>query len=258
MDNSTEILIRLCAKTDAIFSPIRNWTEGIGQRVYLVQKNFQTYGVAWASRERAVASRKAIERSLKTLVGNDSIQVAKPKSGERTLYVRLLDAGDKQARAICDLPSLADAIELMQKMVAFDNHPDQCVDGEWVSDLSLIGQSQFDAVDESNRVAIFETMLTFYPALWRGLVESTSDLSGRVWWRLTSEGRTALSSGVIPSVKKERYRKSQDYFDCREIALKEIAVTQIIDAAEIGLLPFTSSPTTRGMNTGHNLLEVSK
>jgi hypothetical protein len=149
----------------------------------------------------------------------------------------------------------------MRSLAGFDNHPDQTTDG-WTSDLSLVGQSPFDAVDESNRVAIFETMLTFYPFLWRGFVESTSDLSGRVWWRLTSEGRTALSSGVIPSVKKERYRKSQEahdfYFDCREIALREISTMQIIDTAEIGEIPFSSSPTTHGMITARNLLEVSK
>ena len=105
-DETSGLLIRLLAETDALYLPFRDPTATWWAFGWTMRRHYPTRGLPWRSHERSgSAAAKATERKLKDLVDAGSIKTLRPR-GIKTLCVRLTDEGDQLARALADIPNL--------------------------------------------------------------------------------------------------------------------------------------------------------
>ncbi len=111
MNPAHEILVRVLAKTDALYAPDRGGLPDrhshLAANLAQHRRRYVARGVPWASEAAGDVHRKESQRTLDDLVLQNAL-VADRQAG-RTIGVRLTDQADAYTRSLVALPTLAEA-----------------------------------------------------------------------------------------------------------------------------------------------------
>ncbi len=193
MNERDEVLVHILALTDTAFLPVRRWAAPRSvSAVYEARQAYISEGVPWRV-GGAPAERQRAGRVLGEL--QDACLVTVFRNAVRATSVRLGDYAEALARALADLPSLADSRELLRRVAAFQ---DACEEagGTWENWLAGVKWSDTEAREERRKlVAVEEKAL---PALARGWLATGSTIRGHVRYAATEAGRDALDQESAP------------------------------------------------------------
>jgi DNA-binding transcriptional ArsR family regulator len=246
MTTRDEILVRLLASTHAVWIPTRTWDNGFPGKVYYTRQRYRRLGCRWASGSDSNAGQQEASRQLRELRRAGLVTVARPRA-IKTLYAKLTDEGEHRASALVGIGNLADCLAMMQRIAELENEPDALV-GNWVSEERLWAVTTRPVELEKYRVAAGAVTAKCLWGLSREWVAASSDGAGRGYYRLLPAGRVVLEDP--PAIPKRLPRPDEGggevYDEAREAARAEIRQADE-NAAEIGDIPISCSPITRGM-----------
>ncbi len=199
MSGQDKVLVKVLAAVDATFAPNRQWAPH--QRmtnIYEARRDYPSAGVALRGGGKG-AEQKRTERALDDLVQRGFVE--RIKNAVRTTGVRLTDAGEARARALCGLPDLACGVATVREVVAYSNapgHPGLPAPGEpWQTGINWSGawETWLAGVDWSEtqdraarRELVFQEECAL-PALLRGWLQAGSTLKRHVIYAATEAGR---------------------------------------------------------------------
>jgi hypothetical protein len=206
-------LISLLAATDALWEPVRNWSDN--RRVVAImerREEFRRDGVPIAMGGGSANERKTFERQLDQIQATEFVQVSRTR-GKRTHW-RLTDSTDWQLRSLCQWSGFPEMVSAMLAVQANDQ-PDYHT-GDWV--LAAIPD---DTDEERLRQRCCEIEWAILPALVRGLATSWSDCNGAVKYEVTQAGLKFLDNPNPPQVELPEYDT-----DANEAYLAELQKTR--------------------------------
>jgi hypothetical protein len=186
------------------------------------------------------------QRNVSRLVSGRQL-ISFGASRSRTL--KLTDAGEAHARALCGLPSFADALVYLAKIVNPDRfyEPHGSAGARYVAEVDLAGLDQSwaglganDADAKARRQELRWLEITLSPLLLRGWIESAPTTSGRAFYVATDAGRQATApatSARLPSAEDAAF---EWYWQVRNRAFDELN-TLTAYCAEIGAIPLPAS-----------------
>ena len=197
MEDRIRIIVGILADTDAVFAPNRKWKRPRPTVIYEHRRDYAAGGVPWRSDAHDEAGRKAAQRQLEALCGEGLVKTYRPKR-VKTLGVKLTEAGEALARAVCALPDVERSIGgVMHAAMAMDT-PEAGMnwDGRiWIPETLLAGVSyERCAADVEERCKLFEFAEVLYPAMNRGWIISNSSIQGHVWYSPTPAGLAMLDA----------------------------------------------------------------
>lgn len=246
MDGQTEILVSLLGKSHAIWTAIRDWDGDFPKNLYFARQRFRLFGCKWASGGGNNSDQQQAHRDIERLTTDGLVTTSKPR-GSKTLFARLTDAGESRALALCGLPSIGNALDVMrEKLAPLFQHPDSTI-SDWAPEWLVLGFDFDKPPTEDEYVnAVVELEGTLMPAFSRELVESLSDIRKRVYLRLTERGWGILDD--LPTLPKwKRGKRSKEaialYNDAFAAAIDEIGNAKET-ANELGYIPISCSPET--------------
>ena len=196
------------------------------------------------------ANRKAVQRRLADLKLDADVTTTNP-SGSRTITVKLTTSAEAWARGHCGLPTIDDALLIVDRLFAMQDHPGGFHEQgrDWIRETTLAGCEYGNGVATGERLwDIAEQLL---PALVAGLVISGSDGARHVSFSLATAGRSIAAERLVkipvPASRPKQNIEAQNYYvDAREEAERSLASCKPSIANDIGLVPLSDRPTTRG------------
>lgn len=222
------VLVRLLAEGDAIFVPVRAWVAPRPAGVCEARAAFPVAGIRWLSGATSESGRKLAERQLKSLEDAGLVEVHRSKA--RAASVRLTETAEAAARKIAGLPEIAAGYATLERLAKLSDREPRTLDRRWVSEM-ILAESP-DARLDAEELAL--------PALCRGLIESNSDVAGRVYYAVTVSGWKWLNRpGQIceaPAIDIDRKSRAS-YYTRLKLALNQLAVTAPASPMEIGACP---------------------
>ena len=227
MSGPESILVRILASTDSVWLPIRQWRGRLPQNVGAARRAYASNGVPWASNAHGPAGWKAAQRDLEALAGDGLVVAAKPRSGARTLGVRLSADGMAAARRLVGLPSVGDSWQAAHALGELSRRPAKWATDVWIAEARLAEPADFGRLE-----------MKLLPALVAGHVESGSDIRGRVSYRLTPSGWAWLAEPPEPDGPGE-YNAEADaaYMEHLRAALARLEMAEVAEPRELGALP---------------------
>jgi hypothetical protein len=234
MNDNSATLIEILAMTDGIFKPMRqaDWTPPVPAVIYEHRTRFESDGVPWASGDSSVAGRKRTQRQLEGLAEAGLVTICKQK---RRSGVKLTDRGDIIARALAGIPNIDAGHSSLCEILKYQ-------DGK-VCELLLAGLKRYDETDATtHEVWIVQRMML--PALWRGWVESNSDVYGHVQYRTTDLGR-AIAKRKEPTLPPDLPAKDNEvneiYTESTLSYRDQLRAATPEQTREIGYIPLSAS-----------------
>ena len=209
-------VIELLAATDALWEPIRDWTDnhricGLLER----REQFRRCGLPVELGGGDAAARKSQERRLDQ-IETSGLVIFSRRHGKRAFW-RLTDQADWALRRLC---TWSDYPECLVLMTAVQAHTDcgytntGCVP-EW---RLAVGPHNGDGWTDQEKNKIIELEWIAAPSLSRGWLAAWSDGNGSSGYRLTKSGRRFLKSPASPEIEWPAY--SSDANDAYLAALK--------------------------------------
>jgi hypothetical protein len=241
-----EILSAVLAATDAVFVPDRDPTaHGRHVVIYKRRRDFPHFGIPWAS-EKVLpglddTGRKQVQRSLEHLAVIGMVETIQPKA-VKTLGVRLTDAGDAHVRALAGLPTLSDALPVVQRIydLLADDVACQFLGRVWIPETALAGVRWGDNDHRHKLVEVEELLL---PALTRGYADSNCTVKGHCWYTITPAGLDAIKSpptaGELPAASIDARR---EYYSRSHLEIRALAAARPANEREIGEIPMPVCP----------------
>ena len=244
-----QILLAVLAATDAVFLPDRDPLAHPRHAViYERRRAFVHGGVPWAS-ERVLpglddTGRKQVQRMLDALALEGLVLTYQPK-GAKTLGVRLADSGDARARALVGLPTLSDALGILDQLAELERHDATCafLGRTWLPETALAGVRWGDNANRHRFVEVEDRLL---PALVRGWAESNCSVRGHCWYAITHAGRERLSQAVVPTTESPPSTDlaRREYYHRVRQELLTLAAAKPECEREIGEIPIPVSPNS--------------
>ena len=209
-------LIELLAATDALWEPIRDWTDnhricGLLER----RERFQKYGLPVELGGGDAAARKSQERRLDE-IEKTKLVVFSRRAGKRAFW-RLTDSADWKLRRLCQW---SDWDEMLTLMFAVRAHAD-CgyTNAGCVPDWRLaVGPHNGDGWTDQEKNKIIELEWIALPCLARAWLSAWSDCKGANGYRITDSGRRFLANPKALAIEWPAY--SSDANDDYLAALK--------------------------------------
>lgn len=241
MTDEDAVLVRILAATDALWKPMRRADWGsfsIPTVLYEHRKRFASAGVASHSGATTEAGRKADQRTSEALASSGLLTL---HGRERRVAARLTEKGDILARALAGLANVEAGYLSVCEVLRLESP------GEWpgpmASELWLAGLDSYANSDDCRHElhAVQELAL---PALWRGWLESGSDIEGRVWYHATDQGRAVakLPKPELPADLPTMDNHAADLYDAEVIAIRErLRHTAPDHCNELGCIPLSCS-----------------
>lgn len=258
------ILIRLLARTDAVWFPLRSWDRRPFPTVLYEHRRDFASGLPWSSGGASATERKRIERDLAALAEAGLVSIS--RQGERAAFVKLTDAADWYTRALCDLAGITETLALMAKLAALAARGYCAVSSGKASSLTVPEWALTPQREKllnrpltpKDRDALFTIEETFAPAVCRGWVRSVCTVRGACWYTLTDSGIEALCNPPtmpkdLPVPSEEKFRA---YDHALTIAQRELRDAEPVNVREIGLMPCRDSQLARdvkAVRTGETL-----
>ena len=179
-----KFMVRMLARTDAIFRPLRAADQGARGLLYLAWKEYQTDGARWRGGGGGGARRVRKSRELRELVESGRLIVTGEKV--RTTHFRLPDAEMDALRQMVGLATHSQALPGLDYLLGLrDDHGRPRPGGPWISEAA-IGQTEYGHPRAPDIFGFVQD--DFLPLLVAGLVSSNSDGDGRVSYRLADDG----------------------------------------------------------------------
>lgn len=231
MNETDAILVRVLARTDATFLPLRDLRRPRPGNTALARIDYRTgLGVAW------VAGGSAVERSRASRLLADAAAtglVALTGTQSRTSHVTLSEVAESRARALVGLPPLADAVACMRRIA------DRVAVLSWLAEPALAGTDWGAPKAGEDFMDVEDALL---PALTRGWVESNSDIYGRAAYRLTRIGAAALNRKHDGSPDGVTFADNacEEYHQTIKATLMMLAGKER-DPSEVGSIPLSCS-----------------
>ena len=234
MNENDETLVRILARTDAVFLPLRRWEPQ--QRVtatYEARQAYRSAGVPWhvgggaADRQRGARTLARLEKATMLTVFRSAV---------RPTGVRLRPFAEARARALAGLPPLPESRKLLRRVAALQEASARG-NGAWESWLA--GVEWKDTREREARQKLVAVEEKALPALVRRWLLAGSTLEGHVCYMVTEAGREALghtqdgeSQGAAPEETARRL-----YYE----ELKEAQASLLAQApqrpGELGMIP---------------------
>jgi hypothetical protein len=269
MNAINKLLVTTLGQSDAVWLPIRQWDTQRGGRLAVIaglRRRFARRGVPWHPEAHTEAARKSAQRLLGDVARAGLVTATNP-TGRRTIYVRLTQRGDRQARMLCGLTVFEEARGLLDRLLsirdsdldAFIGHglrpPDEADAGEpvWHSEQTLTGTRWGDE-SSGYRKAMGLLELDMLPLLTRRLVLANSDIHGRTWYALSPEGLKLARQRHAAGEKDPGEMYGDDevdgdaitlYYQARQAQAEAFSKMHAENPGELGMVPFTCSPYTR-------------
>ena len=247
IDERTEIILAILAQTDTVFAPCR----GSGAIAHVVSERralFHRAGIPWHA---AGETRKAVSRKLADLKCGADVTTTNP-SGSRTVAVKLTSTAESWARAFIGIPTLDDALLVVDRLYAMQDHPDgfHFHERDWLRETTLGACQYGDGIETGEKLVDLAEQLL--PALVSGYVISACDISRHISYSLTTAGRRIAAERLVKvpipaSRPKPNLEAEAFYFDSREQAEQAIASCKPSGSNDTGPVPLSERPTTRGM-----------
>lgn len=189
-ETGAHMLIKLLAAERALFCPNRqdDWACRSPRTKAQLQKEFRAKGIRWRAGGNANARKKAERES--TELARAGLVVRFGAAG-RTTHLRLTDRGRRVAETLANAPTLAEAHELVIKLLAF------APAGVLVSELLPAKLRNYSGRNYMKKLSEIQQIAT--AAAVAGWVESESDSQGHVAYRVTREGVSAAKLPAPPA-----------------------------------------------------------
>lgn len=187
-----EILVNVLADSDALWLTVRDFSGNMPGRVSVMRDDFHSGGgIPWGSGKTSEIGRKRTQLALERNVAAGLIAAVTLK-GSKTQRVRLTEKGDARARAMVDMPSLRDSMDVVRQVAALSNRNPKLVEDCWIPEDSLI-EKQPDA--DARRRALISLEDSALPALTRRLLWSRSTARMNAMYAVTAAGWAWLDGG---------------------------------------------------------------
>jgi hypothetical protein len=195
-------------------------------------------------------ARKQAQRDLEELTATGLVQ--RYKAGRvKTTGARLTAEGERRARALCALPGLSAAGELLADVARRSkgppDHPPRELLDAWICELLLAGMDNYPSPWTTAAAdALKDVEFRALPMLVSGLLVSHSDTFGRTYYAVTLAGWKAIDDPPpIPDDPEDiepEHDLCQLYADTMRAALARLGVAAPRDTREIGPIPLPASP----------------
>lgn len=238
--------------TDSLFSPARfaMGSNSIWRNTYLMREDFRNLGgLRWQSGEGSEAGRKSASRSLERAQSAGLAKKLNP-SGSKSPTVRLTDSGEEFARYLCAVSTPEDDLKLIKKLERLcQRSPNAYIDstdGEtaWILEGNLVGLKHNQPSEKEFAQQLWFAQLKLASATRRGWVESTSDMTGCIFFRTTQKWRQEkparyqrVNRSAPPDFEVELREK---YFDGFDEMTEILETTQHKKTGEIGPIPLSA------------------
>lgn len=186
----TTQLIDLLAETDALWTPVRDWSNN--HAVVAVEERREQYqrnGLPISNGGGTAAERKQWERELDGIEVSGTVLIARERG--RRAFWRLGNATDWRLRNLVGLPGRAEMLRAMQALAGHED-AEQERGVNLVPETWLTGPDGWGTKAGGRLLVALEEM--FLPALVRGWVTAWSDCEGRVAYQTTEAGRAFLAA----------------------------------------------------------------
>jgi hypothetical protein len=241
-----QIMLSILASTDAVFIPDRDpCTPRRHAAVCDRRLLFTQVGIPWSSEnvQRGLdeTGRKQVQRALDELAGRNRVISFQPNT-VKTLGVRLTEQGDQYARALAGLPGVADAVPMVERLIALEKGPDACgfLGRIWIPEPVLAGVRWGD---DERRQAFVDVEERLLPALVRGWVGSNCSVYGHCWYCVRLAGRKDLRESLLPMELPSVLEQARGEYCSRIREESEgLSTAQPRCDREIGEIPMPLSP----------------
>jgi hypothetical protein len=243
MELTDEILLAILAATDAVFVPDRDPRDFRRHTVlYERRRDYPNAGVPWAS-EKVLpgldeAGRKRAQRALEELVAQGMVEARRPK-GAKTHGVKLTDAGEARARALCGLPLYEGTQAMVEQLSRLVDDGSTCayMGKLWTPEPMLAGVQWGDNARRKKFVEVEERLL---PALSRGQVVSNCSIQGHCWYSVHPKPTPMppVPAGLPTSTDDHR----AEYYVRIHQELADLRLAEPLNPREIGEIPMPVCP----------------
>lgn len=239
MRENDAVLVTILAETDAIWRPLRgaDWQARCGGILFRRRREFQARGVRSVGGGDGTA-RQAHARQLDGLAVAGDLLVYHGR-GTGGVYVRLTDTAEHRLRALCDLPSLADAHALLRRVIELERPGGP--DGFLCSELWLAGLPNYTG---DYMIRLLPIQRSALPALSRGWLLAPSDCYGRTYYQSTATGRelAAQPAPILPPDLPEPDEEAASLYDELNVTYREQLRAMAGDGqGDIGPVPLPAS-----------------
>ena len=184
-------LIPLVATVDAVFAPVRRYTDAQGHRALELRDEFEVHGGVPYSPSGDSAERKQANRTADDLEAAGLVEFSRSRG--RRKHWRLSDAGEWAMRAYCGLPGVRPMHVAL--LAIQDNERAGYLNTGHVPETALTGCDWGDR-GADDAILLVEQLLA--PAFSCGYVGSNSDCEGHVGYALTRAGHKWLACPPPP------------------------------------------------------------
>ena len=196
MNRPEALIISLLAALDALFTPIRDWSNG--PRVAAIVHRRDQYarrGLPVTGGGNTPGQRKQQERNLDTIEATGLVTFTR-RQGRRATW-KLTEPADWRLRALCACSDWPETLLCLLAINAHEQSPRLEQPYSAVPEVWLTGKD-YGAPAAADRFKHVEDLLA--PALCRAWAIASSDEAGRVGYTVTDEGRAVLSDPRPPAI----------------------------------------------------------
>ena len=238
MTQDNEVLVTLLAMTDATWRPMRgaDWQARAGGVLWARRREYRDRGgIPWIGGGDATA-RQASGRMLDALAADGDVLVHRTR-GTGGVFVKLTDSAEHRLRALCDLPSIADARALLLRVIELERPGGP--DGRLCSELWLAGLKNYVG---DYMVKLFEVQRSALPGLCRGWLLAPSDCYGRTFYAATPIGREVASKPpTLPADLPGPDQEAIELYDSATTEYRERLRAMRPEGSDIGPCPLPCS-----------------
>ena len=255
MNPDDAILVELLARIDAVFIPFRK-VGTAAQNAHQRSRAYPDSGVFWHRRRLPPAEEKARQRQHHELAAAGMMDLI----GRSTMVsgVRATPRGEDRARALVGLPTFADSIPTIRRLIDLaadpegtDDRPITGTPGPWTQETKLAGTEYGLTIDPLERRKLVDVEERLMSAMVRGVVRSASDAHGHVWYApavpdhawLDQVTRAQHEPGDKPKSDAEAFAL---YYREIDLGLSSMATHTLPNVQDIGIALMSCSPKLRG------------
>lgn len=187
MNDRDETLVRVLARADACQLPVRDWRGHVPANRSVWLQALPRSGLALPCLGRGDVARKRQERSLDALA-KSGLATIRTARAEKSPRITLTAAGELRARALANLPGLADALGFVADLAERTLPEPVLFQHLWLAETALAGGVGWGPSSAADRRLQAVVELAFLPAAARGWAACESTVAGHVFYRLTRGG----------------------------------------------------------------------
>ncbi len=254
MNENEQILSTLLAHVDSLWGPNRANVTVVAER----RRQFIEAGLPMTSKplgefDAMLPGHRTLQNRLAEAGIGQWIECVGTKGG-RTDAVRLTDAGDEHARALCGLPTLGDALAVASQIHDLRHDPNG-VDQNgfaWIAEDVVGGVTPEHYVGGTlgveGKELLAKLQVTLLPCLWRGIVVSSCDVHRRCWYAVRPSRVTSYRKQNYPAVELPKADDTawDHYVDTIKLARGTLHRSTPESINDVGDIPFSCSPFRRG------------